>query len=796
MPTFTGLTTAEATARRAAGQGNTPPAPSTKTVAQIVRDNIFTYFNLVFLVLAGLLALVRSWANMAFLGVVFWNALIGIVQQLRAKHTIDKLTLVTARRVDCLRDGAWSPQLSADLVLGDVVGFAAGDQIVADAVVLDGTAQANEALITGEAAPVAKAAGDELRSGSFLMSGRCTARLTAVGADSYASKLTAAAQAGGHRVAKGEMMRSLDRLIRFIGLALVPLGLALLLKQHLVLGMALRPSIEGTVGALVGMIPEGLYLLTSVALAVGMVRLARGRVLAQDMNCIETLARVDVLCVDKTGTITEPVMRAADLLPLPGADRAEIEKILTAFYADTTPDNDTARALKERFGRAAPPWPVSDELPFNTAYKYSGRAFGAAGAYLVGAPDILAGARSPELADALGALLDAGQRVLLLARCRGELPQAAAAEGKPPAPEELEFLALLPLENRIRATAPQTFAYFAGQGVAVKVISGDDPRAVSRVAATAGIPNAEQAVDAATLKTEEQLKAAAARCTVFGRVTPEQKRSLVHALQAAGHTVAMTGDGVNDVLALKDADCGIAMASGAEAAAQVAQLVLLDSDFAALPAVVGEGRRVINNIQRSASLFLVKNIFSFLLGVTTLFLAFGYPFQPLQLTLVSAVTIGIPSFILALEPNRELVRGRFITNVLRAAAPGGLADFVLILAVQGFGRLLGLADPLVDTVATLVLLGVGLAVLWGVCRPFTTLHKILWAAMLAGGLVSLLVMAPTLGLAPLTLPAALLLLVLLAVLPLLLRFAAKAVDALAPRAAKLAEALAAGREQL
>ena len=528
--------------------------------------------------------------------------------------------------------------LSDELVQDDVVEIRAGEQIAADAVILDGTAQANESLLTGEARPIAKNPGDGLRSGSFLAAGHCVARLTKVGAESYAAKLATEAKADGHKVVKGEMMRSLDKLIRAIGIALVPIGAALLYKQHWQLGVAMRGSVETTVAALIGMIPEGLYLLTSVALAVGMMRLARRRVLTQDMNCIETLARVDVLCVDKTGTITESTMQADE--PVLLNENAPVTDILTAFYSGEEPDNDTARALCEKFGQGGSPWFAARSIPFNTAYKYSAKSFGAQGGYVVGAPDILAGARLAELRPVLDPLLAQGRRVLLLARCKGELPD-------PPArldPDTLEFLALLPLQNRIRESAPETFAYFARQGVDVKVISGDDPRAVSHVAAQAGIRGADQWVDAAALKNDRELEKAAAHCTVFGRVTPEQKRKLVHALQKQGHTVAMTGDGVNDVLALKDADCGIAMASGAQAASQVAQLVLLDSDFGALPHVVAEGRRVINNIQRSASLFLVKNIFSVLLSVVSLVLPLTYPFLPLQLSLLSAATIGTPAF--------------------------------------------------------------------------------------------------------------------------------------------------------
>lgn len=755
MASSNGLSSAEVEKRRQQGKVNHPPKSPTKTVGEIVRDNLCTYFNLVFVVLALMLAAVGSWLNMGFLGVVVCNTLIGIAQQLRAKKTIDELTLVSAHKVRCLRDGSWGLCLSEELVQDDVVEFAAGDQIVADALVLEGNAQVNESLITGEARAVPKTAGDELRSGSFLMAGHCTARLTRVGAESYASRLTAAAQADGHKVAKGEMMRSLDKLIQAIGLGLVPVGIALFWKQHWVLALDLRSAVESTVAALIGMIPEGLYLLTSVALAVGMLRLARRRVLTQDMNCIETLARVDVLCVDKTGTITESIMEADSPVPL---GSGPLQEILHSYYGAEEPDNDTGRALKARFGQGGRLWPVTGEIPFQTAYKYSAKSFGEKGVYVVGAPDVLAGARIGEFRAVLDPLLAEGRRVLLLARYTKGLPEPPAGLD----PACLEFLALLPLQNRIRESAPKTFAYFAGQGVAVKVISGDDPRAVSHVAAQAGITDAHRWVDAATLDTDEKLVEAARHCTVFGRVTPEQKRKLVHALQEQGHTVAMTGDGVNDVLALKDADCGIAMASGAQAASQVAQLVLLDSDFAALPDVVAEGRRVINNIQRSASLFLVKNIFSLLLSLAALCLPLPYPFQPLQLSLLSAVTIGLPSFVLALEPNYELVRGKFMHNVLHAALPGGLTDFLLVFCAQGFAYAFDFSADALGTISTLLVLEVGLIVLFGVCRPFTVLRWALWGSCTVLGLGGAVIFAPWLELIPLDLGGVLVLAVLAA----------------------------------
>lgn len=755
MDATSGLTAAQVAQRQQQGKVNHPPQSPTKTVGQIVRDNLCTYFNLVFAVLALLLASVGSWLNMGFLGVVFCNTVIGIVQQLRAKKTIDELTLVSARKVRCLRDGQWQLCLSEELVQDDVVEFGAGDQIVADAIVLDGSIQVNESLITGEARAVPKTAGGELRSGSFLMAGHCAARLTRVGAESYANQLTAAAQADGQKVSKGEMMRSLDKLIQVIGLALVPVGAALLYKQHWVMARDLRSTVESSVAALIGMIPEGLYLLTSVALAVGMVRLARRKVLAQDMNCIETLARVDILCVDKTGTITESAMEADDPVPL---GQAPLQDILRSYYATEEPDNDTGRALKARFGEQGILWPVTGSIPFNTAYKYSAKSFGSQGVYVVGAPDVLAGARAVEFREQLAPLLQQGRRVLLLARYDGLLPDPPVSLDA----SRLIFLALLPLQNRIRTNAPKTFAYFARQGVAVKVISGDDPRAVSHVAAQAGIEGAEHWVDAATLHSDDELARAVRHNTVFGRVTPEQKRQLVHTLQGQGHTVAMTGDGVNDVLALKDADCGIAMASGAQAASQVAQLVLLDSDFAALPEVVAEGRRVINNIQRSASLFLVKNIFSLLLSLVALCLPLTYPFQPLQLSLLSAVTIGIPSFFLALEPNYEVVRGKFIHNVLHAALPGGLTDFLLVFCAQGFAYAFDLSSDALGTISTLLVLETGLIVLFRVCRPFTPVRWTLWGACTVLGLGGGVLFAPWLRLIPLDLGDTLILVVLAA----------------------------------
>ena len=759
-----GLSAAQAAERAASGLSNRMTDDPVRSTGQIIRENVFTFFNLVFVVLAACLFAVGSWLNAGFLGVVVCNTVIGVAQQLRARAAIRKLTLLSAHKVRCVRGGRMLLLPAEELVRDDIVEFTAGEQICADAVVRTGQASANEALITGEAVPVAKRPGDKLRSGSFLTAGHCRAQLTHVGADSYANRLAAEAKAD-YRFPKGEMLRMLDKLIRGIGLALVPVGVVMFVKQYCFLDMTLRTAVEGTVASLVGMIPEGLYLLTSVALALGVLRLARRRVLAQDMNCIETLARVDVLCVDKTGTITENRMEAAAPRLLdPGADLTYVTTVLRSIYADTEPDNATARALQRRFAGEGERWPRTGVVPFDSARKWSAASFGPRGSFVVGAPEFVAGPRLAELAPAMEPCVQGGGRVLVLARYDGRPTPSASLD-----PARLTFLALLPIGNRIRAEAPATFRYFAEQGVAVKVISGDNPAAVSEIARRAGIPGAENYVDASTLRTDAQLADAAVRCTVFGRVAPDQKRTLVRALQDAGHTVAMTGDGVNDVLALKQADCGIAMASGAQAAGQVAQLVLLDSDFSALPDVVAEGRRVINNIQRSAALFLVKNIFSFALSMVTLFLAVPYPLQPIQLTLVSAVTIGIPSFVLALEPNHERVRGRFLSNVLRAALPGGLTDFVLVFAAQAAGTALGVSHAQMCTVASLVLLGGGLAVLWRVCCPFTPMHAALWGGMLILGAVGAVALGPWIGFAALDVRGWVLLAALWALTPWLLR---------------------------
>jgi len=740
----TGLTRSEAAARLAGGWGNVPVEGQGRTEAQIVKENVLTFFNLIFLVLAAALIAVGSYKDATFILIAVANTAIGIFQEIRSKRTVDKLKLLSAPKGTVVREGAEMSLPTAQMVRDDIACFGPGDQISADAVVVMGRVQVNEAMITGESEPLEKAPGDKLRSGSFVVTGKCRARLTRVGADSYAARLTLEARKEGKK-SRSEMMASLDKLIRFIGIALVPMGAILFWKQYVVLELGLKQAITATVAALIGMIPEGLYLLTSVALAVSMIRLARKKTLAQDMNCIETLARVDVLCVDKTGTITEQKMTVREVVALDEEEypNEAVEAAAGALYAALGADNDTGRAMAERF-RTDPGWSAASTVPFSSAYKYSAAVFPGHGTFVSGAPEFVMGERYIDLKEMVEPYSAKGYRVLLLAEYDGALAPGAGLDGMRVRP-----MALVLLANKIRSEAPDTFAFFAQQGVAVKVISGDAPLTVAEVARKAGVEHADAFVDAAALKSDQEIYDAAGKYTVFGRVTPGQKRKLIRALQKQGHTVAMTGDGVNDVLALKDADCGIAMASGSEAASHAAQLVLLDSNFACLPEVVAEGRRVINNIQRSASLFLVKNIFSFCLSLLTIFVDMPYPLVPIQLSLVSALTIGFPSFVLAMEPNKARVKGRFMTNVLREAFPGGLTDLILILGIQAFAYAFQFSTESLSTLSALCVSLVGLLVLWQVCKPFDGKRRALWGAVTAAMVFCIVFLRDLFSLSPL-----------------------------------------------
>ena len=782
-----GLSKAEVDDRVARDAVNHAVGSASKSQKEIICSNIFTYFNLLFFIIAVMLIAVGSFRDLTFLPVIIANTAIGIFQELRSKKVLDDLTILNAPKNTVVRDGQEQVIAAEELVLDDIIILSAGNQIPADAIVLEGEVLVNEALLTGESDQITKKKGDELLSGSFIVSGECRARIDKVGSDSYIAKLTLEAK----EMKDGEvseMIRALDRLVKIVGIIIIPIGIILFSQQHFINETPIRESVTATVAAIIGMIPEGLYLLASVALAVSVMRLASQKVLVHNMKCIETLARVDVLCVDKTGTITDNTMTVKKVLPLRKAvvksddglqkaqkgaadttaansseegiadqkemagnvpakqetqdkrsgvegsgteeipaftpeESAAFELAVSDFAAAMATDNITMKAIKEHFRKRSGKRPEK-VIPFSSATKYSGAVF-EDGSYVLGAPEFILRESYEEYSSQIERWSRQGFRVLVFAEYPGTLTGEALTEPASP-------LGMILVANPIREKAPETFRYFVEQGVEIKVISGDNPVTVSEVAKEAGIANAEAYVDASTLQDYEELYAAAKRYTVFGRVTPDQKRQLVSALKHMGHTVAMTGDGVNDVLALKDADCSIAMASGSDAASQVAQLVLLESDFSKMPSVVAEGRRVVNNIERTASLFLVKNIFSLLLSIFSIVLLVNYPLEPSQISLISMFTIGIPAFFMSLEPNTDRINGHFLSNVLFKALPGGLTDFLVVSCLYTFCMEFNVNETDVSTSCTVILAIVGLMILFKIVSPMN--HWILWFSMM-GGLV-------------------------------------------------------------
>lgn len=735
---ITGLTDEEVRQRVEEGFTNRTDISTDKTTKEIVVSNVFTYFNLIFLVITILLIMVGSFRNLTFLPIIIGNTVIGIVQEIRAKKTLEKMSLLNAPHADVIRNGSVKQISTEELVKDDVILLTAGKQICADAVVISGNIQVNESLLTGEADEVEKTEGSTLMSGSFVVSGECYARLEKVGNESYISKLSLEAKSMGGKE-QSEMIRSINLIVKWVGIVIIPIGLILFWQSHFVNGESITKSVTSTVAAIIGMIPEGLYLLTTVALALSTMKLARKKVLLHDMKSIETLARVDVLCVDKTGTITEPDMKLKEifLCKNSGADGTQTAltldelKSLILDYANASVDNNaTMLALKAYAAdtltnnTSALHRTAVSQQAFSSSLKYGSVTF-SDGTYLLGAPEFIMHEDFARIEEEIIPYADKGDRVLLFARYDGENVENGINGSVTP----LGFVALA---NPIRENAVKTFEYFKSQGVAIKVISGDNPRTVSRIAIQAGIESAESFVDAATLDTEDKIADAVNKYTVFGRVTPKQKKQLVKALQAKGHTVAMTGDGVNDILAMKDADCSVAMASGSEAAAQAAQVVILDSDFAHMPDVVYEGRRVVNNIQRSASLFLVKNIFSLLLSLFSVILMVTYPLEPAQVSLISMFTIGVPGFLLALEQNKDRIKGHFITNVMLKALPGGLTDVIAVGALVVCGEVFCISDASIGTIATLVLSVVGFMILFKISEPLNGMKYAVIIGNIAG----------------------------------------------------------------
>ena len=724
-----GLSAEQVKRRFAQGENNYKVESSTLSVPEIVRSNVCTYFNLVFAVIAVLLAIVGAWSDMLFLPIIVANTCIGIIQEVHSKKVLDKLSILNAPHAVVIRDGKRQEIPADQLVLDDIVEFSAGSQIPADAKVVSGELQVNESLITGESDEIEKREGDSLLSGSFVVSGKACARLEKVGKDSYISKLTLQATKS-KKGEQSEMIRSLNYLIMVMGIIIIPIGIALFVQSFIYNEGTFHDSITGMVAAIIGMIPEGLYLLTSVALAVSSVRLAQKKVLIHDMKCIETLARVNVLCVDKTGTITEPGMHVYDFSVLDGADQLEISQLLADFVAAQEKDNATMEALKAHFSNGSG-MRAREVYSFSSETKYSGAVMNDGKSYVIGAPEFVLRGQFAQYQEQIATYSSKGYRVLVFAQYEGTLDRKPLTEPVLP-------LCFVMLANPIRKGAKETFTYFAENDVDIKVISGDNPLTVSVIAAEAGIVGAERFVDASTLKEKEDYDRAVEEYTVFGRVTPSQKRMLVQALKEHKKTVAMTGDGVNDVLALKDADCSVAMASGSEAASNVAQLVLLDSDFSRMPSVVAEGRRVVNNIERTAALYIVKNIFSMLLAIFSVILMLDYPLEPSQVSLISMFTIGIPSFVLALEPNKELIRGHFLTNVLVRALPAGLTDFIVVSGLVIFCREFQVDLDCLSTSCTILVAIVGFMILHRIARPMNTGHIVMLVGVIAGWILCML----------------------------------------------------------
>ena len=691
----TGLTQAQVKERMEKGWSNAPVDSPSKTTKEIIISNVFTYFNLIFLVIAVLLLLVGAFRDLTFLPVIICNTLIGIIQEIRSKKVLDKLSVLNAPKATVVREGKLQTIPAEKAVLDDVVKFHAGNQICADATVIDGEVQVNESLLTGESDEITKKPGDTLMSGSFVVSGSCLGRLEQVGADSYISKLTLEAKATKEGE-QSEMIRSLDKLVQIVGFLIIPIGIVLFGQQYLLGDSSIKTSMQAMVAAIIGMIPEGLYLLANV------------------------------LCVDKTGTITENTMKVHDVVSLEPYEKEELpplKELLGDFAHAMSKDNITMAAMQDYFTQGSGQVATS-VTSFSSAFKYSSATFHTT-SYVLGAPEFVLRDDYEIYKETIESYGSEGYRVLVFGRYEGTPDGKALTEAVVP-------YGLVLLANPIRKEAWETFQYFADQGVDIKVISGDNPVTVSKVASQAGIANADNYIDASQLKTPDDIKRAVLKYTVFGRVTPDQKRQFVRALKEAGKTVAMTGDGVNDVLALKDADCSIAMASGSDAAAQASQLVLLESNFSCMPSVVLEGRRVVNNIERSASLFLVKNIFSFLLSLFSMAFMITYPLEPSQISMVAMFTIGIPAFLLAMEPNKKMIEGHFLTNVLLKALPAGLTDVLIVGFLTVFGQTFGMSNEEISTAATLLLAIVGLMILFKISKPMNVFRWIVWSAMVAG----------------------------------------------------------------
>lgn len=721
-----GLSDEQVKQRTADGLTNKTKGDNTYSFSNIVIKNVFTYFNFIFFVFAAVLLWYKSYNNLAFLGVIFSNTFMGIFQEVKSARELNKLNIMASSKSVVIRNGKETSTDADDLVLDDIIVLKSGNQIPADAVICDGSVYVNEALVTGEPDEIQRSKGERLMSGSFIVSGTCRARLDAVGEEAFAAKISHDAKKMKKRSRPG-MMKSLNTLIRIIGIIIIPFSVLMFTSQHSNPQLSQKDAVENTVAALIGMIPEGLYLLTTIALLASTVRLAKRKTLVHDMKCIEALARVDIICVDKTGTITEPDMSIGAVIPLGGA--SDIDKKIKDLIYNMKTDNITLSAIKKYYGGSAAA-AATETKEFSSVHKFSAAAFPDGAVYILGAPEMLLHDDCKKYAEILNEHLAAGERVLLFGeaqrdKCGRIFTEAAVVDDITP-------LAFITVSNPIRENAKETFEFFAEQGVTVKVISGDNPTTVSAAAAAAGIQNADKYIDVSKLGDDELSSKKMLDYTVFGRVSPAQKRLLIRTFKSAKHTVAMTGDGVNDVLALKEADCSIAMASGSEAAANVADLVLVNSDFAGMPKIVDEGRRVINNIERTAALFLVKNIFSFIMMLISITAASAYPLKPVQISLVSTMMVGLPSFFLALAPNKNLVRGGFLANVLKSAFPAALTAVLSSACALIIAETFNIDYDSLTTMTCIIYAFSAYMMLLKICRPLKSWRGVLFAAMGVG----------------------------------------------------------------
>lgn len=716
---YIGLNSEQVNKRKNEGLVNKNNTIPTKSIKQILSSNIFTLFNFLNVGLAITILLVKSYKNLLFMGVVICNTIISTIQELHSKKVVDKLSILATSRANIIRNGKCVKIDLDDIVIDDIIKYKLGNQIVVDSIIKEGSVLVNESFITGESNNIEKNKGDMLLSGSFIVSGDCIAQVEHVGDDNYTNKISS--EAKYIKKVNSVIMNTLNKIIKYVSLIIIPLGIALFFRQYNLDNNNISDAVVNTVAAIIGMIPEGLVLLTSTVLAVSVIRLSKRNVLVQQLYCIETLARVDTLCLDKTGTITEGSMEVKDVIPLVDCD---YEQILSAISNELLDDNSTMEAIGIKFNKTSH-FKCINKIPFSSQKKYSGVIF-EEGTFIIGAPDILINNNS------LNKYLDKYKdyRVLLLT-------YSSDIKIKDELPKNLKPLALVLIQDKIRYKAKNTLNYFKNQGVDLKIISGDSVKILESIAKRVGFENLKS-IDLSTITDIDNIKEIAENYNLFARVSPSQKKELILALKANGHTVAMTGDGVNDVLALKEADCSIAMASGSDAARNVSELVLLDSNFDAIPKIVAEGRRTVNNIERSATLFLTKTLYSTLLAILFLFISMNYPFQPIQLSLTSAITIGIPSFILALQPNKNRITGNFFINIISKSIPSALTIVLDIIFVMLLSLVLKLNPDEISTMAVILVAFTGFILLFKLCYPFNKLRISMYVLLILIFIVSVI----------------------------------------------------------